>query len=439
MLARVFSAIRDRRFATDDRGFVMVYVALSLVVIMGFVAVVLDFGSLALNYRTSQNAVDTAAFAAAEAARTDSTGTITVAAIAAIVNPIIARYGYAAGELTLTYLDSSNAVVAPPAAMKVRAQIDHQVATTLAHSLIAGASAQSLETTRSAALIGSGPDDAFYIMGGGTHTVFVNSVSSVLDLSGGGFYVNSTSVNAFQVISGQINVSSPNTITEAGSSPCGGCSPSVSTVPAIPDPFANVPVPTLSGPRKYFNDVTLHGDNSLKSGSLTINPGFYNSITVAGGTLTMNPGTYVISSQFSISSGTVTGIGVTLYFTCGGTPASVPLACNTPKNGANLSLTGGTYTLKAPTSGIYQGLLVFYDRNNTSPLTITGMTTTDDLIGSVYAILSTLTMAGNTTASLFNSALVIADIKITGNSTLSISYGGGSQYRKGGASGGTAW
>ena len=413
----------------------MVYVALSLVVIMGMFATVIDYGNLTAGWRTSQNVADTAAFAAAEAARTDVSGTITASQIADKVNPIIALYGYPASELTLSYLDSNNSPVTPAgAAFKVRAQIDHPVATNLAHSLIGGASASTMETTRSAALIGAGPEDAFYIMGGGSHTIFVNSSTSSLNLSGGGFYSNSTNINAFQVIAGTINVASPNLITEQGLSPCGLCFPAVQTVPAIPDPFRNVPTPTLAGPK--LPDVLL------SSGTLTINPGYYNTIHVEGGILTMNPGIYVISNVFESvlhagTGGTINGQGVMIYFTCGG--PTLPAACNDAgQNGASLNLSGGAFVLKAPGSGVYQGMLVFYDRHNTSAMTIT-MNPTASLEGSVYAILSTLTMAGNTDSSLFNSAFVIADLKITGNSTLTMSYGGGAQYQRGGASVGTPW
>jgi len=399
------------------------------VVIMGLFAMVLDYGSLTTGWRTSQNVADTAAFAAAEAARTDTIGTITAAAIAAKVNPIIARYGYSSSELTLSYLDSSNSAVAPSAATKVRAQIDHSVATDFAHSLIGGASAQTTETTRAAASVGGGPSNAFYIMGPGMHTVFINSSSTTLSLSGGGFYVNSTDPAAFQVVSGFINVSSPGTITEAGTSACGGCSPSPVTVPAIPDPFANIPVPSLAGPKI--------ADVSLSTGSLTINPGYYDSILVSGGTLTMNPGVYVFSNTFQITGGTVNGSGVMLYFACGG--PSLPATCNgAGQNGASLNLSGGTYVIKAATTGAYQGLLIFYDRNNTSALGVS-MSSVDDLTGSVYALRSVLTLTGSTNATLFNAALVIADVKVVGSSTLSLNYGGDFQYRKGGASSGTAW
>ena len=445
MLGHLVSTIRGIRLATDDRGVVMVWVALTLAVIMAFVAVVLDFGSLAINYRGGQNAADTAAFAAAEAVRTDSTGSITAATIAAVVNPIVARYGYTSSELTLSYLDSSNNAVSPSAASKVRAQIDHNVPTALSSGLISGASAQSLETTRSAATVGSGPSNAFYLIGNtGSKQLFVNGSSSSLNVTNGGIYVGSNASDAIQDQSGTIVATGAgSTISEYSTngttSPCSGCSPSViPTTLLVTDPFAAIPTPSAGTSYSCASNAC-----DVSSGTTTFNPGAYDHITVTGGTVTLNSGTYTIGANgFTIGGGTVHGSGVTIYLTCGG---PVPAAClNTGQAGGILSLNSGTYVLTAPSSGQYQGLLIFYDRHNSSTMNLTS-NSTSSLTGSVYEIYpqsypqTSLTLTGNGNSTLGDSSFVISSIKITGNSTVTDNYGGDSQYRKAGSSTGTAW
>src|SRR5262249_45311720 len=144
------------------------------------------------------------------------------------------------------------------------------------------------------------------------------------------------------------------------------------SVPIPPDPglpssvpLGCLPLPAVVGPVNCtFGPST----------SQTINPGVYNGIN-AKGDLTLNPGIYVITGSFQTSSAArVRGSGVTLYFACPKLTAPYWQSCNTSgQSGGTLSLGGsGGFTLAAPTSGTYTGMLVFYDRNNTADVTMTG-------------------------------------------------------------------
>ena len=81
----------------------------------------------------------------------------------------------------------------------------------------------------------------------------------------------------------------------------------------------------------------------------------------------MNPGVYVIEGAFDIGAGTsVDGVGVTLYFTCSTYTSTNTAPCSSPgtSGGYFYDHGNGTVVLSAQTSGTYQGLVMFYDRND---------------------------------------------------------------------------
>ena len=80
----------------------------------------------------------------------------------------------------------------------------------------------------------------------------------------------------------------------------------------------------------------------------------YSGITLNSGTTNFPSGVYVISGgSFTVTgSATITGTGVTFYFT----------------NNATISVSGGgSLQLTAPTTGPYAGILFFQDPNDTNP------------------------------------------------------------------------
>jgi len=74
--------------------------------------------------------------------------------------------------------------------------------------------------------------------------------------------------------------------------------------------------------------------------------------------------------------------------------------------------------LTAPTSGTYQGILFFQDRNITSggASSITGGTSSN-MSGTIYLPGGDLTFAGNSTSTM-TLALVVRNLTLTGNSRL---------------------
>ncbi len=123
----------------------------------------------------------------------------------------------------------------------------------------------------------------------------------------------------------------------------------------ISDPYSNVPMPTFTS--CDYNNLSIS-----KKTLTTLNPGVYcGGLNLnAGADVALNPGTYIFDGgSLSVNgSATLTGAGVTLFFTCS--------ACATSKNAnyATATINGGAnVTLSAPTSGPLAGILWFGDRN----------------------------------------------------------------------------
>jgi hypothetical protein len=121
--------------------------------------------------------------------------------------------------------------------------------------------------------------------------------------------------------------------------------------PTVADPLSYVTSPTFSG-------TCNHTSYSLynASGTTTLNPGTYcKGLNITNSTAKLNPGLYVITGGGTWYNSTVTGSGVTLYFTSGGGGTD-----------SKFILSQANVTLSAPTTssgGSIAGILVFTDRN----------------------------------------------------------------------------
>jgi hypothetical protein len=180
-------------------------------------------------------------------------------------------------------------------------------------------------------------------------------------------------------------------------------SPAPITGAAAPtDPLASLDSPSTSG-------LTNYGSKSLTgNSSATINPGVYGQISASGNSrLTLNSGTYIIEGGgFTVSGGaSVTGSGVTIY----------NAGSNYPNSGGNfggITLSGnGTFSMTAPTTGTYAGILIFQSRQNTRALSFSGNAMLG-MTGTIYAASALLSMSGN--AQLQN-PIVVDMLNLSGN------------------------
>jgi hypothetical protein len=123
--------------------------------------------------------------------------------------------------------------------------------------------------------------------------------------------------------------------------------------------------------------------------------------------VTMNPGVYVFPGTLDFTGGgSLTGTGVTLYFpapngTLGG-----------PGNGNT------TLNLTAPTSGTYNGILIYQDPADTNTGEFNGTPITN-LTGIIYMPDAQLEISGNSTVNLVTD-LIVGSFYDKGNGTVNI-------------------
>ena len=128
------------------------------------------------------------------------------------------------------------------------------------------------------------------------------------------------------------------------------------TVP-VTDPLVNIKEPTTAG-------LTNHGSVTVSSG--TLQPGIYNNITVTGGNVTMAPGLYYINNggSFNMQGGTLSGDGVMIV---NNTQNDKVFGWSNPAQGT-INLTpptgssGGTWPT-GTTSSTYQGISMWVPRS----------------------------------------------------------------------------
>jgi hypothetical protein len=192
-------------------------------------------------------------------------------------------------------------------------------------------------------------------------TVLTAGSGASLTLNGA-LVVNSNSAPAVSlgnntaVTATQVKIPSGGTVTYGSGATL---TPAPTTSPAISDPLPALAAPSVSGPATSY---------SAPAGTSSISPGLYSNITVStGSTLTLNPGTYVVTGNLNINGGSVTGNGVTIYLACNAYPT--PCAGG-GQNGGSISMSQGSLSLTAPTSGTYDGISVFGDRTNTATASI---------------------------------------------------------------------
>jgi hypothetical protein len=176
-----------------------------------------------------------------------------------------------------------------------------------------------------------------------------------------------------------------------------------------PDPLAYLPPPDESS-------LQSQSSQTLKITSettVTLNPGIYTGGISASGkaNIVLNPGIYYMDGGgFSFSGqGRLTGNGVMIY--------------NAPANNSDGISLDGTLSdkvnLTPMTTGIYQGISIFQDRNSTAPISVTGSSTLN-MTGTFYAASASVTIAGN--GDLIGSQYISYDLNVNGGGALNINW-----------------
>jgi Flp pilus assembly protein TadG len=383
----------------DESGQTLIFVALSMTFILGVVGMATDVGTLLHDRRNLQIAADSAAIAGAveeninpAAANVQAAGQraatqngITNGSNGAVVTintpPASGPHAGAAG-----YVEAIVTQTEPVFFMKLFSFTSMNVgARAVAFN---GAKNQgcmlALNPTASDTIHLQG---SFDVSAPGCAVIDDSNASDALVFTGGGGTLTAGSVGVVGGATGATGDSTPAPVT--------GIAPES-------DPLANLPAPTYNaasctapptgttwGPATAGGTVCYSGDISVKNA------------------VTMSAGTYVFPGTLDFSgNGSLTGTGVTLYFpgpngTLGG-----------PGNGNT------TLNLTAPTSGTYNGILIYQDPSDTNTGEFNGTPITN-LTGIIYMPNAELEISGNSTVNL-DTDLIIGSLYDKGNATINM-------------------
>jgi hypothetical protein len=423
----------------SERGAVAIVVALLMMVFLGFASLIVDLGNARQLRRQAQGGADAAALAGAQEllaapppAAPPWAGVISQVEDYAqqdMGTPLSAWVGcvdpqalpYAPDVTNTDTCISSDSSTLPT---RIRVQLPLRAVPTIfggvlgvTTTYVAAAATAEVNPTVACVLCVLSP----------TGTALSGNGEGVISITGGGLVVDSTGPVASYLSGNSLAVS---TGTGAGiggpDAPQGfilasGASytPTPVEEPPVPDPLSTIPECPAAGsvcPTTTFPNVNVSG-----AALATLTPGIYNTISVTNGaSLTMAPGTYIITGSFTMSGlGTLTAAGVTLYFAC----SSYPAPCAPGQSGASMLLAGnGALSLSPPTSGPFQGMTVFFDRNNTATASITGNGGAI-MTGTIYMASGALSVTGNgSLASALNSMIVASTVTVGGNGEIDIKY-----------------
>lgn len=409
----------------------MIMAALFLTVLLGFAGLAIDFGQAASISRAAQNAADDAAQTGGYEMYAGSSLSTARSMATTVAMSTLSQAGFNtttnAITVTIRFLDQTgNDTTYANNVYNVQATITGASPTNLMRVLGVFSSPVGAQAT---VKVGPGsPQCVFCVLNSSNYKGALSlSGNGQGTVAGGAAIVDSSDPNAAAVITGNATFTAPYIGIVGGYQNTGQATfnnggpglPPATGVQSVPDPLARLQDPLSAG-----LCGTNQGSASVPSNSsLTLSPGTYGNISMSssGSSLILQPGIYCLTGQFNVSGGTLTATGVTLYFTCGS--ASAPAACASGASGGYFSMSGGSASrLSAPTSGPYNGMTIFYDRNNTGVLKITGDSTAS-FSGTVYArSTSNFTLTGNGGSFQMNSMVVVNNVTVAGNGIVNVNY-----------------
>jgi Putative Flp pilus-assembly TadE/G-like len=377
---------RAHRLPSDaERGAVAIIVAVSMVVMMGLAALVIDLGFARDLQRKGQNAADAGALAAAQFLSTVANPQAPTQQdqnnATSLAQQYISNNGWSAGA-DLTY-DLVNFVV--------QVHLHPQTSPSFFSGAI-GSSTPSLDGLAKARWAGDALGDCtICIFGnyGGTPNPDLDAAGGDIRIGGNLDAGPNTNVTAD---AGNIFVrgttsTKRNTVVSPAQQPGG----------PVPDPFKDLPTPA---PATQPITGSLNGNCA---------PGFYVNISCSG---TLPDGVYVVTGSADFKPGTIIGNDVVLYFTCasGGKTA----VCKPGQAGGRMTLSGTIDAdLTADSNRPTQDIVIFFDRENTSTLSISGDVTLG-IHSSIYLKSGTLNYGGRPGLPI-DDRLVVGTITGNGN------------------------
>lgn len=323
---------------SGENGQTLIMVAVSLSIVLGFVAFATDLGVVLHQKRLAATAADSAAVAAAKYLNASSAVAIKAGQNAAAANGFTNGGGV---TVTITPSPTSGAFTG---SHYVRATVSQSVSTIFTSifdisSFTAGATAVAgvFPSTGCVYVLNPSKTDSMYLSG-----------SFDVSTPGCGVLVDSTDPNALYFNGGAGTLTSAYVNVVGGSNGhTGDSSPEpVTGVAPISDPLANLDLP-------QYAPTTCSGSGGTLTGNLS--PGCWSgNVTLSNATLAS--GTYFFEGSVSLS-GNVTGTGVTLYMTS--TSSGLSATTN-----STLALSART---DDPLTDPYSGIVMYVEPNSGSP------------------------------------------------------------------------
>ena len=410
----MFSSNLMRARRKSRRGAIVVMVAVSIAVILAFVAIAVDGGWLLELRRKSQATADAAALAAAETLfreypqhyGLDVNGSAANAALS-----IAAANGFNNDGTTSavsvrttpeTYSGGPNLGKPIPAGV---AEVVVQYNQKRYFSSILGSGTIPVPARSVAAGSWKAADVAIHVLDLHRSSALNATGESVVTVRGAKVIVNSDAADAANSNGGTI--SAPTFDITGGSSISGSKGAFIGDMnygtPPEPDPLRNIPQPIASGGEPLVK---------FSNGTRTLSPGTYHGgISVSGkGNLNLEPGIYFMDGGgFAFSGqGNLNANGVMIF--------------NAPKQSSDVvSITGtGSIVMSPPTEGTYKGLTLFQDRASANTMTVSGGGYMD-ITGTFYAAGGTLKVGGGGDGRV-GSQYISRFLEIVGNGGLRIDY-----------------
>jgi Flp pilus assembly protein TadG len=424
------------RIVADERGQALVFVVLGMGALLAIIALVMDVGQLLYTKRQLQTAADAAAIAAAleiqQCGSTPNCAVMQAAAKSAFTEngmstpTLVTQCATGSGNGLILQLNNGPCALGasdPNYQNKSVVEVSLSKKQPTMFGKLLGISTVNL-TVRAESGSG-GPSNCVYVMNPtASQALLMNSNSQLTAQCG--VMVNSNSGSALLANSG-VKLTAT-TINIVGGKLVNG-SPTISPTPtlgasAVPDPLASTPKPT-DGPCGSSTASPFWGsaNNVSVSGNITFNPGVYcGGINLnSGATATLNAGTYIFKGSLNAgSSSSITGNGVTLYFSSG-----------------SLTMNSSSHaSFVAPTSGTYSGILLYQDSSDSSSIILNG-DTTSKWQGAVYAPSAQLTLNGGSNLAAYTIIDVNTIIVNTTTFTIGSDYSslsGGAPIKGSGAS-----
>jgi len=412
--------ISQRTTVTARRGAILIWIALFMLVLIGFVGLATDTGLVVLSANELQNGADASALAAAQLLRANQNAARTAAVnvananMAANSNVVLSpNNGNAAdGDIVFGHYDRQERTFTPttnsPNAVKVVAR-----RTTTEHGaipLIFGSAfnANEANVSRTAiAMVGGGSGQGIIALCGDCSCALRMTGNAGAEVDVGGIQVNSDDDCAIcltgnaDLIAPEVNVVGDYCLT--GNSDIDG---NINTdASSVPDPLASLPAPTWN-PSNNLGSINVSSNNSPPP----FQPGYYSGgIRLSGNSsTTLLPGVYILGGQGLQVSGNANLFAEEVMFYI------------IPNGSVNLSGNGDIH-ITPPESGDYEGVSIFQARNNARAASITGNADLD-LQGTLYFPAAEVSLSGNGDG--FGNQLIAWTVRITGNGDLTINYNG---------------